>query len=853
MTATTSVTITTAPSATISYAGTPYCSNGGSASVSLTGTSGGTYSSTAGLSINAGTGAVNLATSTAGTYTVTYTIAASGGCAQVQTTTGITIRSDGAWTGAISSNWNTPGNWQCGSVPTSATNVVIATGLTNYPTITALAPEINNLTIQSGANLNIIAGTLKVIGTITSTGGTIDATNGGLEMTGTSAQTIPANVFVANTIKNLTISNAAGVTLGGTIKVASALLFGNVNNSVFTTGGNLILASTYSTDGYLGDITNGGVNSGNSVSGNVTVERSMIAQRAYRFVTAPVNSSVGIKANWMEGVNNPSMTVNLNPNPGYGTHISGTGGASNGFDQTVTMSPSMFTWDNLTQLWSAVTNINSTLSAGIPYRLMIRGDRSIDLSSNTPVPTSTIIRATGSLVTGNVTLAKPGGGGTAGMPVLSPTTGYFSLVGNPYASPIDWIALDKTDLASTIYIYDPTLVGANGRGAYVSYNSVLGTNNTPSSQIDNYIQTGQAFYVETTGPNPALTFREPYKATSQRNVFRNTSTLPQLRLQLLLPGQEFTNKSADGLGVYFANDFDDSVNIEDSYKFFNQDENIGVVVGSKVLSLEGRKPVVQNDTVQLKMWQLNQPEYKFKIHVANFDPATQAYLEDAFTNISTALPNDTASLVPFSITADPASKALDRFKIVFKPSTTLPIQMTNIKAFEKNKGVQVEWTVQNENHVDRYEVEKSTTGTIFEKAGMVKAGNSGLEALYNWFDANPVRGDNFYRVKAYDQTGASRYSQVVKVRMVNVESGITVNPNPISGNAINIRFRNIEAGTYSIQLTDNAGKIVYTGKIKHLGGSMTHTITLQNKLANGVYQLNVQNNEHTYNISVFAD
>ncbi len=85
------VVVTPAPSATISYAGSPYCSNGGTASVTRTGTAGGSYSSTAGLSINSSTGAVDLAASTAGTYTVTYTVAASGGCAQFQTTASITI------------------------------------------------------------------------------------------------------------------------------------------------------------------------------------------------------------------------------------------------------------------------------------------------------------------------------------------------------------------------------------------------------------------------------------------------------------------------------------------------------------------------------------------------------------------------------------------------------------------------------------------------------------------------------------------------------------------------------------------------------------------------------------------
>ncbi len=89
---TTTITITAAPNATIAYAGSPYCSNAGTANVTLTGSpAGGVYSSTAGLSINAATGAVNLGASTAGTYTVTYTVAASGGCALYTTTTTITI------------------------------------------------------------------------------------------------------------------------------------------------------------------------------------------------------------------------------------------------------------------------------------------------------------------------------------------------------------------------------------------------------------------------------------------------------------------------------------------------------------------------------------------------------------------------------------------------------------------------------------------------------------------------------------------------------------------------------------------------------------------------------------------
>jgi hypothetical protein len=93
VTASSPITITNLPAATISYAGTPFCKSvTGAQPVTRTGTAGGTYSAVpSGLSIDAGTGAVTPSSSTGGSYTVTYTIAASGGCGIVTATTSVTI------------------------------------------------------------------------------------------------------------------------------------------------------------------------------------------------------------------------------------------------------------------------------------------------------------------------------------------------------------------------------------------------------------------------------------------------------------------------------------------------------------------------------------------------------------------------------------------------------------------------------------------------------------------------------------------------------------------------------------------------------------------------------------------
>ena len=69
------ISISAPSSATISYPGSPFCSNTGIAMVTFTGTTGGIYSSApSGVSINSVSGTIDLAASAPGGFTITYTI-----------------------------------------------------------------------------------------------------------------------------------------------------------------------------------------------------------------------------------------------------------------------------------------------------------------------------------------------------------------------------------------------------------------------------------------------------------------------------------------------------------------------------------------------------------------------------------------------------------------------------------------------------------------------------------------------------------------------------------------------------------------------------------------------------------
>jgi hypothetical protein len=90
-TVTTNITISEIPSATITYAGSPFCTSVTIAQpVSLAGTTGGTFSAPGGLTINTSTGAITPSTSTPGTYLVTYSVTPPG-CTTYTFTTTVTV------------------------------------------------------------------------------------------------------------------------------------------------------------------------------------------------------------------------------------------------------------------------------------------------------------------------------------------------------------------------------------------------------------------------------------------------------------------------------------------------------------------------------------------------------------------------------------------------------------------------------------------------------------------------------------------------------------------------------------------------------------------------------------------
>jgi hypothetical protein len=738
------------------------------------------------------------------------------------------------WTGTSSTDFTNAANWDNG-LPSITKNAVVP-HVSNMPVLSS-PQTINSIALDVTADISLAAN-LTIKGDFVNNGH-IKGT-GTVLFNGTRSQTITGK----GSINNLSINNTNGVSIEtGAANMQEITGILTLMDGALNTNDNLTLKSSSIANTATIAAIDGTTNKG-SINGKVVVERYIPAgKRGFRFLAPGVSSTTSIKANWQEA----AISATDDPKPGYGTHITGSIiDQVNGFDASITGNPSLFLFDNATQLWSnGIANTDNTnLIAGNAYRLMVRGNRSYNLTgAQLPTTTATILRATGNLLTGQVKLKANAIGATANMPLLAGNADEYSFVGNPYVAALDWSQISKTDITGYYYIWDPTL---GTRGAYVSC-FTDGTKSNASSAVTKDIQPGQAFFVQnnssiTTGPE--LTIEETHKSSGFTTVFRNESAPASINMQLFVAGN-VNGISQDGAVALFNNSYSNAVNNDDATKMLNLDENIAIARSNRQMSIERRAMPSLNDTVHIKLWQLANKDYVLKLDANDFnDPSLTAYIQDSYLNNETVVGLQGITQVAFTANSAIASSiAPNRFRIVFRAAGALPVSITSIKAYQKNQGIQVDWTTQQEINMQAYEVEKSTDGVQFKHMATVNAlGNAGLNS-YNWLDANPVNGSNYYRIKSIEKSGKQLYSQVVKVNMGKAGISINAYPNPMVGNSFNLELNNLSKGPYTILVTNKLGQELFRKLIDHTGGPSTQTITIDQLLAIGTYQLMVVGKE----------
>ena len=169
----------------------------------------------------------------------------------------------------------------------------------------------------------------------------------------------------------------------------------------------------------------------------------------------------------------------------------------------------------------------------------------------------------------------------------------------------------------------------------------------------------------------------------------------------------------------------------------------------------------------------------------------------------------------------------------------LPLHFANVAAELTGDYINVSWKTASEQNMTGYAVERSKDGTHFTAVGNVAANDKATNA-YSFKDAGYANGDNYYRIKAIDKTGAATYSSIVKVSVsATVSKSISIYPNPVIGKVISIALNNQSASVYNVQLVSSNGKTVASKQINHLGGSSVNTFDVSSLNVKGLYFLKI--------------
>ncbi|MBE7179503.1 MAG: hypothetical protein INR69_24080, partial [Mucilaginibacter polytrichastri] len=380
----------------------------------------------------------------------------------------------------------------------------------------------------------------------------------------------------------------ATVTLGNALNISESIdLSGGVATNRLASNNNLTLLSTQN---LTANVFNLGLS---SITGSVNVQRYITggssAYRGYRLITSPVTMATGVfnlaflkNSTLLSGATGGGFDRDGNPSvylyredikPSAASFVSGN------FKGVAKINNADVN-DIGTQKRTTITNIADTTVRLAPANGLLyffRGDRINNLSNKTQapfaIPETVTLTATGTLNQGNIPV-KPWHRsdsflGYTNNALDNANVRGYNLVGNPYASTIDWNSNSAAGgtgiLFSNANDIDPKIFYLNNAGPgqnYIWYDSSTGLSSDPKAS--RYITSGQGFFVRAKSASATLTFTENAKAAQQvptllMGIPVQTATIPGFYIRL---SQD--SSAHDYCSVYFDTNWSENYTDEDA-------------------------------------------------------------------------------------------------------------------------------------------------------------------------------------------------------------------------------------------------------------------------------------------------
>jgi hypothetical protein len=806
-----------------------------------------------------------------------------------------------------------------------------ATAQTVYTAITGL--DTSPYTYQnlgfSGAGVKTMqSGTINLAGDWSSAGGKIDAlTNSTVISFRGTAQSLTdggSNSGAGFTFGNVSFRGSGIKTISsGKFSVAGTGVLTMAGTATLAAGGNLTLLSTSTSSATVAPLP---LNT--AITGNVKVQRLIkgspadLSKRGYRFISSAVYTAApgGVKSYDLKYLLDSAYVSGMS---GGGFNAPSTNPSLYLYREDVVPNSAGFT----TGQYKGIAKINNTNAYDIGTQKRLTTGNVVDTTTNLPVgngvlfffrgnksnnatqagtkvvapydyPEDVAFTQTGQLNTGTINVkpwynfdnsANPNNylSYTNSPSLNNSVTRGFILVGNPYASTINWEKFNRNGANSSIYgggfpaasvtqgkiwIYNPTTRQYDTYLQAPTISSVADTttNINPTGSIQtgdasNMIASGQGFLIRATTTGQTLSFRESAKTNTQptaANLIRVMSA-PVALDAISFSSMPVNDTPVESLPILGFRIIKDSINTDDVVLAFNNRTNNNFTPADDAEDLNGNGAlvslsVISSDDVAASIKQLKLPEnneqvinlladattsgqYQLKLNkIKSLPAAYDVWLKDVFANDSLDIKAN--NTYDFNIDKNnAASYGRNRFKIVIRQNQALNMRALSFNAEKTALGARLSWQTENEEDDYIFCVLKSTdNGKTFKQIGLVSSNNI---STYSFLDTDPAKGNNQYKVKiehklnsqvAYSAIASLNYAETSAASAINK---VVVYPNPAS-DVVNIKMatNNANANKYTIKISNSSGLM-----IKELASSQPYLQENITGLTPGTYMIKVIN------------
>lgn len=260
----------------------------------------------------------------------------------------------------------------------------------------------------------------------------------------------------------------------------------------------------------------------------------------------------------------------------------------------------------------------------------------------------------------------------------------FNLIGNPYPSNLDLIALyelnggSSGDISSTFYLWDnransqTVQMGDHyGQQAYAQFNAVddagiLATGDAGlagTNRPDRYVKMGQGFMIQSKVASQQLQFNNTVRTSNKGTVsfFGKETSVNRFWLNMITP-----NHLAAQIAVVYFEGGNNALAADDSFSMGGSDALYSMVEGEKV-SINGRSSFTESDVVPLGSAHFISGSYTIALQHKEgvFASGQPIYLKDKMTGTMTNLSEGS-----YTFTAS-AGESTGRFELVYRPETVL--------------------------------------------------------------------------------------------------------------------------------------------------------------------------------------